>query len=283
MLALGRDDHGREAARAAEVLIAGAVENSISGDAFRPGDVLPSRKGPVGRDRQHRRRGPARARRRARARGRGGARNPGRRRDAHRRRPRRARARPAAALHRRRRLRRRPHRSRPRPSTTRSGGCRSGTPTTICSTSKIADVNHISSGPFAGSITAALFLRRFVEQAKTWAHLDIYAWNPSTKPGRPEGGEVQGARALDGAARRAVRKLMLDPRLTPARPDVAASHLKGKVEALRFVEGREAAGRGRPCRHPPRALARRGARDRGVVRRGSRPSMTSSKAGPGFS
>lgn len=62
--------------------------------------------------------------------------------------------------------------------------------------SKIADVNHISSGPFAGSITAALFLRRFVEKAATWAHLDIYAWNPSAKPGRPEGGEVQGARAL---------------------------------------------------------------------------------------
>ncbi|WP_020181179.1 leucyl aminopeptidase family protein [Methylopila sp. M107] len=62
--------------------------------------------------------------------------------------------------------------------------------------SKIADVNHISGGPFAGSITAALFLRRFVEKAKSWAHLDIYAWNPSSKPGRPEGGEVQGARAL---------------------------------------------------------------------------------------
>jgi leucyl aminopeptidase len=62
--------------------------------------------------------------------------------------------------------------------------------------SKIADVNHISGGPFAGSITAALFLRRFVEKAKAWAHLDIFAWNPSTKPGRPEGGEVQGARAI---------------------------------------------------------------------------------------
>ncbi|RXF73389.1 leucyl aminopeptidase family protein [Hansschlegelia zhihuaiae] len=62
--------------------------------------------------------------------------------------------------------------------------------------SKIADVNHISGGAFAGSITAALFLRRFVEQAKSWAHLDIFAWNPSAKPGRPEGGEVQGARAL---------------------------------------------------------------------------------------
>ncbi len=62
--------------------------------------------------------------------------------------------------------------------------------------SKIADVNHISGGAFAGSVTAALFLRRFVENAKVWAHLDIFAWNPSARPGRPEGGEVQGARAL---------------------------------------------------------------------------------------
>ncbi|MFD1333213.1 leucyl aminopeptidase family protein, partial [Methylopila musalis] len=62
--------------------------------------------------------------------------------------------------------------------------------------SKIADVNHISGGPFAGSVTAALFLRRFVVRARSWAHLDVFAWAPSPKPGRPEGGEVQGARAL---------------------------------------------------------------------------------------
>ncbi|SFK38064.1 leucyl aminopeptidase family protein [Methylocapsa palsarum] len=62
--------------------------------------------------------------------------------------------------------------------------------------SKIAAVNNISGGPFAGSITAALFLRRFVEKAKAWAHFDIYAWAPAARPGRPEGGEVQGARLL---------------------------------------------------------------------------------------
>ena len=62
--------------------------------------------------------------------------------------------------------------------------------------SKIADVNHISGGPFAGSITAALFLRRFATAAKAHVHFDIYAWNPTTKPGRPEGGEVQGARLV---------------------------------------------------------------------------------------
>jgi leucyl aminopeptidase len=62
--------------------------------------------------------------------------------------------------------------------------------------SKIADVNNISAGGFAGSITAALFLRRFVTAAKAWLHCDIYAWNQATRPGRPEGAECQGARAL---------------------------------------------------------------------------------------
>ncbi len=61
---------------------------------------------------------------------------------------------------------------------------------------KIADLNNISGGSFAGSITAALFLRRFVEHAKCWAHFDIYAWAPTAKSGRPEGGEVQCARLL---------------------------------------------------------------------------------------
>ena len=62
--------------------------------------------------------------------------------------------------------------------------------------SKTADLNNVSNGPFAGSITAALFLRRFVEGAQIWAHFDVYGWNPSTKPGRPEGGEAQAARLL---------------------------------------------------------------------------------------
>ncbi len=62
--------------------------------------------------------------------------------------------------------------------------------------SRIADVNHITSGGFAGSVTAALFLSRFVEKAKIWAHLDIYAWTPAARPGRPEGGASQTIRAL---------------------------------------------------------------------------------------
>lgn len=62
--------------------------------------------------------------------------------------------------------------------------------------SKIADVNHVSDGPFAGSITAALFLRRFVEKAPSYVHFDVYGWAPKAKPGRPVGGEAQGIRAL---------------------------------------------------------------------------------------
>ena len=61
---------------------------------------------------------------------------------------------------------------------------------------KVGNVNNISGGAFAGSITAALFLRRFVERAKAWAHFDVYAWTPTAKSGRPEGGEVQAARLL---------------------------------------------------------------------------------------
>ncbi len=62
--------------------------------------------------------------------------------------------------------------------------------------SKVADVNNVSSGGFAGSITAAMFLRRFVSAAKAWLHCDIYAWNQTTRPGHPEGAECQAARAL---------------------------------------------------------------------------------------
>ena len=62
--------------------------------------------------------------------------------------------------------------------------------------SKVADLNNITSGSFAGSVTAALFLRRFVERTKNWAHFDVYGWAPAAKPGRPEGGEVQMAHGL---------------------------------------------------------------------------------------
>jgi len=61
---------------------------------------------------------------------------------------------------------------------------------------KISDLVSTAGGPFAGSIVAALFLRRFVSDPMRWAHFDCYCWAPATKPGRPEGGEIQTARLL---------------------------------------------------------------------------------------
>jgi leucyl aminopeptidase len=62
--------------------------------------------------------------------------------------------------------------------------------------SAIADASNSGESGFAGSITAALFLRRFVDRAKTHVHLDIYGWTPTARPGSPKGGEAQGVRAL---------------------------------------------------------------------------------------
>jgi leucyl aminopeptidase len=61
--------------------------------------------------------------------------------------------------------------------------------------SKVADTGNVGSGAFAGSIICALFLRKFISNTANWLHFDIYGWNPSSKPGRPEGGECQAARA----------------------------------------------------------------------------------------
>jgi leucyl aminopeptidase len=61
--------------------------------------------------------------------------------------------------------------------------------------SKVADTNNVGSTGQAGAITAALFMRKFVT-ASTWLHFDVFAWTPAAKPGRPEGGELQAARAL---------------------------------------------------------------------------------------
>jgi leucyl aminopeptidase len=61
--------------------------------------------------------------------------------------------------------------------------------------SKVADLSNVGSGGQAGAITAALFMRRFVTAA-SWLHVDLFAWTPQAKPARPEGGECQAARAL---------------------------------------------------------------------------------------
>ncbi len=62
--------------------------------------------------------------------------------------------------------------------------------------SPVADMNNNGTAGFAGSIQAALFLRRFVERARSFVHFDLYAWVPKARPGRPMGGEAQAIRAL---------------------------------------------------------------------------------------
>jgi leucyl aminopeptidase len=65
--------------------------------------------------------------------------------------------------------------------------------------SPVADLNNVSSKPFAGAIVAGLFLKRFVTEGINYAHIDLYAWNDQTRPGRPEGGEAQSMRAVFAA------------------------------------------------------------------------------------
>ncbi len=62
--------------------------------------------------------------------------------------------------------------------------------------SPIADLSSTGSKPYAGAITAALFLERFVEPRTSWAHLDIFAWNEEARPGRTKGGDATALRAL---------------------------------------------------------------------------------------
>lgn len=62
--------------------------------------------------------------------------------------------------------------------------------------SDVADINNAGDGGFAGAVTAALFLKRFVPEATPWLHIDTYAWRPAAKPGRPKGGEALGLRAV---------------------------------------------------------------------------------------
>ncbi len=65
--------------------------------------------------------------------------------------------------------------------------------------STVADLNNVSAKPHAGAIVAALFLQRFVTPGIAWTHFDLYAWNDQTSPGRPQGGEAYGMRAAFAA------------------------------------------------------------------------------------
>ena len=64
--------------------------------------------------------------------------------------------------------------------------------------SNVADLSSTGTKPLAGAIKAALFLERFVDPAIPWAHFDLMAWNTASRPGRPEGGEAMGVRAIYG-------------------------------------------------------------------------------------
>jgi len=68
--------------------------------------------------------------------------------------------------------------------------------------SDVADLNNVSDGGFGGAITAALYMEHFVSPSTPWAHLDMLAWNNSAKPGRPRGGEAQAVRGVFQMLRR---------------------------------------------------------------------------------
>ena len=72
--------------------------------------------------------------------------------------------------------------------------------------SKVADINNAPGVPFGGAITAALYLQEFVPADVPWAHFDMMAWNNASRPGRPEGGEAQAARAIFTTIERRIRK-----------------------------------------------------------------------------
>ena len=72
--------------------------------------------------------------------------------------------------------------------------------------SDVADINNAPGGGFAGTITAALFLERFVAPSIPWAHLDTFAWRPTARPGRPKGGDALGLRAAWELLRRRFEK-----------------------------------------------------------------------------
>ncbi|RDD60707.1 leucyl aminopeptidase family protein [Ferruginivarius sediminum] len=65
--------------------------------------------------------------------------------------------------------------------------------------SPVADLNNVAEGPFAGAIVAALFLREFAPKDTPWAHFDLMGWNTAAKPGRPKGGEAMSLRAAFAA------------------------------------------------------------------------------------
>ena len=127
----------------------------------------------------------------------------------------------------------------------------------------IADLDNAPSGGMAGAITAALFLRRFVTASPRYLHLDIYGWTPTAEARpAPRAGPSRPARALlaspGGRYCRDVRPFAA--RLLPARPDLAAEHLRGRVTADALRRRPADAGDGAAPRHDGDARPRRAER-----------------------
>lgn len=85
--------------------------------------------------------------------------------------------------------------------------------------SRVADLSNVGTSGYAGAILAALFLESFVTPRTSWAHIDMMAWNMSSRPGRPEGGEVLGLRAAYAAIAERAAKASRHPasRRSPSR------------------------------------------------------------------
>ena len=176
-------------------LLIPAVENSIAGSAFRPGDILTMRNGSTveitNTDAEGRliladALADADAERAGTAGGRG---------HAHRRRPGRGRPGAPGTVHPGRRARRRSPRH-GREQLDPLWRLPLHAPYLSYMKSPVADLANASSKAFAGAITAALFLKEFVKQTPAWAHLDLFAWNDDNRPGRPRGGEAMALRPL---------------------------------------------------------------------------------------
>ncbi|HVM85097.1 MAG TPA: leucyl aminopeptidase family protein [Candidatus Binatia bacterium] len=84
--------------------------------------------------------------------------------------------------------------------------------------SKVADINNVSDGPFAGAVTAALYLAEFVAPTTKWMHIDTYAWIARAQPGRPEGGEALGFRALFAFVSDWVKTANHEPKILTKKP-----------------------------------------------------------------
>ena len=143
---------------------------------------------------------------------------------------------------------------RPRPARPAVAAARSTGPTGPPSTARSPTSTTSPTGPIGGAITAALFLEAFVGDGIPWAHFDLMAWNLSGGPGRPQGGEAMGLRAVYGTIERLAKKGGREQMMAKA------VHIETELAGLPVLRGRRpdthgGGGRSRPSR-PWRRSAR---------------------------